>query len=512
VLPKLNRRDFLKLAGLGACGLAAPQFFFRAAEASPEGNRPNVLIVVFDAFSAYHISLYGYQRETTPNLARLADKAVVFHNHYANGNFTTPGTASLLTGTLPWTHRALNHNDTVAPAFVSQNLFRAFEGYHRLAYSHNLLVNTQLRQFLIDIDDYTQQGQLFLADDSFLRLLFKNDDDIASVAWNRIIKQREDGTSYSLMLPGVYETLKSRRSEQIKGDFPRGLPNVNEDDVFVLEQGIDWLFQSLVKAPPPFLAYYHFLPPHFPYKTRSEFYNRFANDGYKAVEKPENLFALNRSKDSKLDTWRTWYDEFILYVDAEFARLYENLAQNGLLENTWVVLTSDHGELFERGISGHLTQVLYQPVVRTPLLIFEPGRTSRLDVTIPTSAIDLLPTLTHVTGGELPPWAEGGIMHPYAPASQGGPRDIFALQSKSTGKTEPILQATAMIVRENYKLTRFWGYDQLDEDLIELYDVENDPEELDNLVAKSSTIKAELLSALQTKLDQVEKQRLETLK
>ena len=499
------------MAGLGACGLVAPQFFFRAAEASSDGDRPNVLIVVFDAFSAYHISLYGYQRETTPNLARLAEKAVVFHNHYANGNFTTPGTASLLTGTLPWTHRALNHNDTVAKAFVSQNLFRAFEGYHRLAYSHNLLVNTQLRQFLIDIDDYTQQGQLFLADDSFLRVLFRNDDDIASVAWNRIIKQQEDGTSYSLMLPGVYDTLKSQRSEQIIEDFPRGLPNVNEDDVFILEQGIDWLYQSLVKAPQPFLAYYHFLPPHFPYKTRNEFYNRFANDNYQAVEKPENLFALNRSKDAKLHTWRTWYDEFILYVDAEFARLYDYLDQNGLLENTWVVLTSDHGELFERGISGHLTQVLYQPVVRVPLLIFEPGRTSRLDVTTPTSAIDLLPTLTNVTGGESPPWAEGEILPPYAPTSLGEHRDVFALQSKSTGKTEPLLQATAMIVRENYKLTRFWGYDQLDNDLIELYDVENDPEELDNLVLKNQTKTAELLAVLQAKLDQVEQQRLDTL-
>ncbi len=65
-----------------------------------------MVVIVFDAFSAYNISLYGYQRETTPNIARWAERAVVYHNHNAGGNFTIPGTASLLTGTYPWTHRA----------------------------------------------------------------------------------------------------------------------------------------------------------------------------------------------------------------------------------------------------------------------------------------------------------------------------------------------------------------------------------------------------------------------
>ena len=65
----------------------------------------NIIIIVFDAFSAYHISLYGYQRETAPNISRLAERAIVYHNHYAGGNYTTPGTASLLTGAQPWPSR-----------------------------------------------------------------------------------------------------------------------------------------------------------------------------------------------------------------------------------------------------------------------------------------------------------------------------------------------------------------------------------------------------------------------
>ena len=502
----LNRRDVLKLASLGSLGLVIPQLFQRAAEASIQEKRQNVLIVVFDALSAYHMSLYGYPRETTPNLTRLADRGVIYHNHYSNGNFTTTGTGSLLTGTLPWTHRALNHNDTVADYFVNHNIFTAFKDYHRLAYSHNLLVNTHLKQFLAGIDSYTPQGQLFLEDDGFLHSIFNNDEDIASVAWNRIIKQ-EDGISYSLSIPSLYRGFKQGQALQLKMNFPRGLPNVNVDNLFLLEDGIDWLSKSLTLAEEPFFAYFHFLPPHFPYKTRKEFFNRFANDGYQAIQKPKHTYALKRVREGDLDRWRTWYDEFILYVDAEFARLFGILEQNGILDNTWLVLTSDHGELFERGISGHLTPVLYEPVVRIPLVIFEPGRITRFDVNTPTSNIDLLPTLTHVTGGNTPPWSEGDILAPYKTPTINPERDIFALQSKGTKKHEPILRATAMIVRDRYKLTRFWGYEKIDGELVELFDLKSDPHELYNLVSEENQISAELQTDLLTKLDEVEKIR-----
>ena len=67
----------------------------------PDSNHPNVLIVVFDAWSALNCSLYGYPRDTTPNIKRLAEKGTVYHNHYAAGTWTIPGTSSLLTGALP---------------------------------------------------------------------------------------------------------------------------------------------------------------------------------------------------------------------------------------------------------------------------------------------------------------------------------------------------------------------------------------------------------------------------
>jgi glucan phosphoethanolaminetransferase (alkaline phosphatase superfamily) len=77
----ITRRDFLKLTGALPIYLAAPRFFdsldaFRQTQNKP----PNVIVFVCDAISAFDISLYGYQRETTPNLARLAERAIVYHN------------------------------------------------------------------------------------------------------------------------------------------------------------------------------------------------------------------------------------------------------------------------------------------------------------------------------------------------------------------------------------------------------------------------------------------------
>jgi len=62
------------------------------------------------------------------------------------------------------------------------------------------------------------------------------------------------------------------------------------------------------------------------------------------------------------------------------------------------VLTSDHGELFERGLKAHASDTLYQPEIRVPLLIFEPGRQAGLEIHTPTGAVDVMPTVAHVTG------------------------------------------------------------------------------------------------------------------
>ncbi len=495
----LSRRDFLKLTG--ALSAAATPSVFRVLRASqpPQPGKQNVLIVVFDALSAYHIDFYGYERATTPNLSRLAERAIVYHHHTAGGNFSTPGTASLFTGVHPWRHRAFKLYDTLAESYVDKTIFHAFDDYYRLVYSHNPLVATLFDQLAADLDDYVPLEQFYLTNDGFIQRLFHNDSDIAGTSWERTIK-KEEGYSYSLFLSELYKRYQAQKIAKISPLFPLGLPNIRGDNYFILETAIDWLGTQIENTPQPFLGYFHFMPPHQPYRTPREFHNHFENDGLTPLRKPQDIFTQELSP-RFLQLRRREYDEFILYVDREFGKFFDRMEASGLLENTWLILTSDHGELFERGIRGHLTPVLYHPVIRIPLLVFEPGRRTRTDVYAPTSAIDLLPTLLHVTGGQAADWSEGRLLPPFSGQPPDSKRNIYVMQAKDTGKTAPLTKATLTLIKEPYKLLYFFGYEALGgRERVELYNLEGDPEELTDLYTAESAIGKEMLDELKSKL------------
>ena len=499
---RLDRRDFIKLASYMSLGLAIPPAtkFFHPLP-SLQNAKKNVIIIVFDAFSAYHLPVYGYARNTTPNISRLAERAVVYHNHYAGANFTTPATASLLTGTLPWSHRALQYGDTVAESVADRNLFRAFKNHYRVAYSHNSLANILLRQFSDNLDDYEPSSRLLLTTDGFVDTIFANDDDTAGVAWTRVIKREDDRSTYSLFLADLYERYMDSKIKSYKPSFPRGIPNVKTHNFFILEDAINWLQREVSNFPRPFLGYFHFMPPHAPYKTHKDFYGTFANDGFRPPVKPRDIFT-DTSTGKKLLRDRSWYDEFILYLDREFGRLFDYFESSGILEDTWVILTSDHGELFERGVEGHISPLLYQPLVRVPLMIFEPGQTTRQDIYTTTSAVDLLPTLLRVTGEDPVDWTEGKILPPYASTESLPDRTVYSLNAKNNLPNAALTHVTAMILTGNYKLTYFFGYPELGNGVerVELYDIAADPEELNDLYATKRETGTDLLGQLKEKL------------
>lgn len=500
---QLNRRDFLKLAGLLPLSLSAPRLL-RTLDPSLQGKQKNVVVIVFDAFSAYDVSLYGFPRETTPNITRLAKRAVVYHNHFAGGNFTTPGAGALLTGVLPWTHRAFNHNQKVTDPFVKNNIFSAFNDYYRVAYTHNGFANTLLKQFHESIDEFIPREKFFLESfDTLVSALFKNDDDIASISWLRSMRIQENGGfAYSLFLSHLYESIQEKRREDLRKVFPRGIPTTGADYGYLLETAIDAVGQRLAEIPQPFFGYFHFMPPHHPYRTPSEFFNAFKDDGFKPVEKPVDI--LVRQEVKNLPMKRTEYDEFILYCDREFGRFYDELESSGLLENTWLVLTSDHGEMFERGFAGHGSKLLHQPVVRIPLMIFEPGRHIGMDVHEYTSAIDVLPTLSHVTGHSTPEWGEGAVLPPYETTPPDSDRNIYVVQAIDNSPTAPLTEASITLTRERYKLHYYFGYPEAgNAELVKLFDIQSDPEELVDLSTSKKGIALELLNELRRTLKEV---------
>lgn len=503
-----SRRDFLKL--LGTLPLNVLGSGVLPSTPDKQGRQlQNVIVLVFDAFSAYNISLYGYQRETTPTLAKLAEKAVVYHNHYSSANFTTPGTASLLTGTFLWSHRAFQYNAGIDGKYISQNIFSAFSNYYRLTYTHNPWVNTILRQFKNHIDEYVKRSRLFLNNDYVIPTLFEEgDQDVSFLSWLRTLRKIDNGYAYSLFLAHLYEKYDRQIESkffELKRFYPRGIPALSDGIYYLLETAIGWFSEKVYSLPQPFLSYLHFLPPHDPYNTHRDFYKCFKDDELTLEKKPvDRLHFFTNEKFSNALTQRMKYDEYILYVDRELGRLIKHMETSGLLDNTWLILTSDHGEMFERGVIGHQTPLLYEPVIRIPLIIFEPGRKTRLDIHLPTNAVDILPTLLHVTGQQSANWTEGEVLPPYSSSNAHGDRSVYALEARTNNKYAPLTVITTTLIKGQYKLIYFSGYDALGgKNRVELYDLKADPEEINDLsLSKRETVnemQAELIEKLAEK-------------
>ena len=505
-----SRRDFLKLVSLLPFTISKlPEYVYKVRNVIGNSDQPNVLILVFDALSALNVSLYGYQRETMPNLARFAEKATVFHSHYSAGNYTTPGVASLLTGTYPWTNRGFSHQATVLEKYSARNIFSEFSGRHytQIGFSHNLLVNILLYQFRHNLNEFTLPNEIVLADYNFSDDLFFKDYGVA-VQGERVYLKKPAEVSNSLFLFPIFWALKSLHKRYLKNklewDFPRGIPGYH-DMLYPLEDTIDWIMQKLRSWPQPFLAYMHMMPPHDPYYPKREFINIFPYS-FESVPKPAHFFSEGHSEEV-LFIQRIYYDEYIAYVDSEFGRLYDFMQENGILDNTWVVFTSDHGEMFEREIWKHTTPTVYQPIIRVPLLISEPGQAERRDVYTSTTCIDLLPTLLHVTGGSIPEWCEGEILPPYVEKEPDINRSIFVVEAKSNPKYHPLTKSTFALIKGQYKLIYYIGYDDFN-GVFELYDLANDPDELNDLYDSSRSIALDLTNELLTKIQQVNEEYL----
>ncbi len=496
---QFNRRDFLKACSLVPLA-AMPWPTFRDAESR---GGPNVLILVFDTLSAVHTTLGGYPRTTTPNLERFASRATVYHRCYSGGNFTSPGTASLLTGTYPWSHRAFHLHSVVSEEFSSRNIFNALpDDVHRVAYTHNLLVSALLHQFRGEIQEWKATRELCLFDGQYSDLLFSSDYN-ASFWGESLALQTADVPPSSLYFSAVNRALRFANKRRIGaryGDlFPRGVPNLH-DLFFILEDAIDWIADRVKSMPKPFMAYFHLLPPHEPYFTRRDFVDRF-KDSWKPEPKPTGPFDKGVPYRRLLEERRK-YDEYLAYTDAEFGRLLDHLERSGTLENTYVVLTSDHGELFERGIRGHITPALYEPVIRVPLIISRPGENRRRDVVEPVSTIDLLPTMLHWFGEPAPDWCEGELLPGFGPPADPSSREIFAVEAKSNPKRAPLEKASVALIHGRHKLVSYQGSGS-ETPRYELYDVGDDAEERNELSSSHPPLFKEMKGRLRHKLRDV---------
>lgn len=505
-MKKLSRRDFLKITAASFAGAVIPQ---RAFSLPPSGDaRPNIVVILCDAFSARHLSLYGYPRQTTPHIDTFAGYSTVFHNHYSGGNYTTTGTASFLTGMQGWKHRAINYGGLVREKFAGFNPFTLLGNeYFRLAFSQNPWPDRLMGQYYWDVDRFLPPSAYSLAKDFQLIEWFGNDHALATVAMEDFMFPTQDGVPAGSPLLGYLnksKTINHTLEKQTLAYSNNGVPEIMDPGYLIpylnenVYDGVSAELKNLASRPQPYFAYFHLYSPHYPYRPHNKFRDFFHDDGFSPHVKPIHPMSRVLSHDY-MHTQRDWYDRQIAQVDDEFGKLISELWRGGILQNCYLILTSDHGELFERGFIGHGFHFMYEPVLQIPLIIHAPGQSQRMDVHTPTSNTDILPTILSIAGKELPTELDGRIL-PGLGGQVEEDRPIFSIVAVDNPTFSAIKKAVISMRKRNFKLIAYLGYDDQVKQTFELYDLESDPEELENLASKDvatlSVMRDELFTAL----------------
>ena len=299
----------------------------RATLVAASKDAPNVLLLILDTGRRSSMSLHGYARPTTPMLSRLADKSVVFDGAITAAPWTLPSHASLFSGRAAgrldasW-ERPFRGGDAVIAEILRDH------GYLTAGFVANLLYTSWesgLARGFVHYDDYPLTLRLVLLHSAWGR--------------TRLMAKLFDDHSRS----GVVEAFRhfSLAASRAAADEVRPAPSVT--DAF--------LDYQRTTGGRPFFAFLNYFDAHGPYRAPEQWARRFGG---------ANPRALDR------------YDASIAYLDSEVGRLIDSLAARKVLENTIVVIASDHGEQFgEHSLRGHANS-LYLPLLEVPLIIRYP--------------------------------------------------------------------------------------------------------------------------------------------
>ena len=399
----MNRRDFLKLLAL-LPALAATRGVDRVLAGSTS-DAPGVIVLVLDALSALNLSLYGYPRKTSPHIERFAARSTVYHAHYSAANFTSSGTASLLTGLYPWTHRAFHYEGLIAADKVDANVFRYWgEDAFRLGFTQNAWADLLLYQFAPWLESHLDLRAFSIDKRPIYTSLLQHDPIAAHKALDSFALELEPGLGAASLLTLARKLSLYRGKRDVERtlteEYPLGIPQtLNDlDTYFLLENLFDGLMDLTASLEANSFAYLHLFPPHYPYAPRTEFLEAM-QDGWRAPVKRQAPFrtSVSAEEEEGIQKSRDKYDAYIATVDEDFGRLFDFWEREGVLDRNYVVITSDHGEIYERGVLGHTNEYLYEPLIRVPLIVSSPGQTARVDVHTPTNSVDLVPTLVAVS-------------------------------------------------------------------------------------------------------------------
>jgi arylsulfatase A-like enzyme len=251
-------------------------------------------------------------------------------------------------------------------------------------------------------------------------------------------------------------------------------------DEQLLDNVIQWLSEEREE---PLMLWVHFLSPHSPYDYRA-ISRHLYDPSYEGTFKITTTSKFDTDQEEDIARIRSLYDGEVHYLDHLFGTLLDNLKAMGLLENSIIVLTSDHGEeLKERGGFQH-TRVT-EEVIRIPLIMYHPAIRKGNRTAVPFSNIDILPTMATLANVPFDSSIDGVAML----GEYSEPRAVV-----STSMTSKDYRAIS-IQEGNYKLI----VDCHPEARRYLFDLEANPDETENLI----TTQHEQASDLYRKLSQI---------
>jgi arylsulfatase A-like enzyme len=326
----------------------------------------NVVFIVWDTVRAYNLSLYGYSRRTTPNLEQWAQQGVKYDVAVSPAPWTYPSHSCFFTGQWPfrldsqWKFKL----DTPAPTLAEYLTTRGYQTAGFVANTNCCSYETGLNRGFAHFADYALTPRSILT---------------RTVAGKWVLDK-------VMSLGGYYyekkwDALQSRGAVEITDDFLRWLGGRRPDR--------------------PFFAFLNYFDAHEPYIPPPAFSRTF---GVSPRSPHDYQFlidyvgaATNDTPDRDLVMAHDCYDDCIAALDSELGRLLRVLQAQGLLADTEVVITSDHGEAF--GLHGGLGHsfTVYLEETGVPLVILSPsapqGRVVKHPVTLrdlPATVVDLL--------------------------------------------------------------------------------------------------------------------------
>jgi uncharacterized sulfatase len=423
---------------------------------NPVPTQPNFVIIFGETQGANIIGAFGHRGVQTPNTDRLAKTSTFFTRGYTTCPLCTPARAGLFSGIYSHSSGAWTNNLPLGDNIQTMGQRFQDAGYHTV----------YTGKWHLDGHDYFGKGQC--PDGWDKQYWYDGKRYLADLTEDEIYLWRKGLGS-----------LEALQNHGITTEFTWGHRITN--------RAIDFLQER--KPSQPFLLIVAPDEPHHPFICPPEYVERFQDFHYPlgpaAFDTLENKPAHQRewAAASRQDK-QSGYAHHPLYfgcnsfIDHQYGRLIEAVERYAP-ENTYIVLTTDHGEMGGAHQLLGKGPAMYEEITHVPFIIRQPGgkRAGMVNPT-PVSHIDIMPTLLDLAGLEIPPILEGSSLRPFLEGVEDPARKIviefnrYEIEHDSWGGFQPI----RCLVAGQYKLV----LNLLHTD--ELYDLKHDPAELDNLI------------------------------